>query len=217
MTKARGKLIVFEGSDGSGKTTQAKLLLNLLKKKKISTVYISFPRYEKSMWGKMVRRYLDGDFGNDPDPYLISTLYAGDRMTAAPQLRKWLSEGKVVVANRYAPSSLCHMAAKFKKGPAREKYMKWQQHLEYKENGIPNEDMVVYLRVPANVSQKLMKVRKLDLHEKDKKYMEESFAIYEMVSKKKKNWVRVECSNDGKILPPGKIHKEVVEAVSSLI
>lgn len=215
----KGKLIVFEGADGSGKTTQAELLLNYFKKQKIPAVYISFPRYKDSMWAAMVRRFLDGDFGeiSDVDPYFVSTLYAGDRFSAANKIRKWIKEGKTVVCNRYVGSNIGHMAAKFKKPIERKKYIEWLEDLEYRENGIPKEDIVVLLQVDPVISRKLMKDRKLDIHEKDQKYQEEVYWVYDYFAKQKKNWVRVECTKDGKLLNPEQIHQKLINALRKKI
>lgn len=214
---AKGKLIVIEGGDGSGKTTQAKLLFNSLRKRKTPTVYISFPRYEGSMWGKMVRRYLSGDFGevDQVDPYFASMLYAGDRFSAAPKIRKWLSEGKVVVCNRYVGSNIGHMAAKLKSQSERSKFIKWLEDLEYGENGIPKEDVVVLLAVDPAVSRGLMRGRNLDIHEKDLKYQEEVFKVYDSQAKQKKNWVKVDCTRGGEILSAQEIHEKVLKALRS--
>lgn len=207
----KGNLVVFEGTDGSGKTTQAKLLLNYLKKSKIPNAYISFPRYE-APWGKMVRRYLSGDFGKvgQVDPYLASMFYAGDRAQAAGQMRDWIDEGKIIVCNRYIGSNIGHMAAKFKNQNEKLKYIKWLEDLEYRENKIPKEDLVVLLSVDPRVSRKLMEDRKLDIHEKDLAYQQEVWRVYDFVAGKKKNWVRVSCTENGKLLSEEEIHQKVL-------
>ena len=209
----KGKLIVFEGADGSGKTTQSKLLLKYLKGRKIACEYVSFPRYEDSLWGGMVRRFLRGEFGklNEIDPYLASILYAGDRMTAAPMLRRWLDSGKIVIANRYIGSNIGHMGAKLKTQNSKLKYIKWLEQLEYVENGIPKEDLVIFLYVPIAVSKNLMKGRTLDIHERDFDYQERVLSVYGDLCRKKKNWLKVDCTWRGKILKPEEIHKKVLE------
>lgn len=223
MNDKKGKLIVIEGSDGSGKTTQSKLLLDYLKSHKTPCAYISFPRYEASEWGKMIRRFLDGEFGHI-DPYLASMLYAGDRFGASAEIKKWLEEGKIVVCNRYVGSNIGHMAAKFK-SPAdakalagrqseREKYIQWLENFEYKQNGIPKEDLVILLQLDPKISRKLMKDRKLDIHEKDQRYQEDVFVVYDYVAGVKKNWVKVDCAKDGAILKPGQIAQLVVSALT---
>ena len=211
MNNKRGRLVVFEGTDGSGKTTQAKLLLNYLKKNKIPNAYISFPRYESSMWGKMVRRFLDGDFGQGVDPYLASMLYAGDRAAASETINKWIGEGKIVVCNRYVASNIGHMGAKFVDTKKRKEYILWLTELEYKENAIPKEDLVFLLQVPIKTTKELMKNRKLDIHEKDLTYQKKVFDVYDSFAGRKKNWVKVECTKDGEILSPEEIHSKIVE------
>ena len=228
MNNSLGKLIVFEGVDGAGKTTQAKLLVKYLQKKKIPCAYISFPRYEESLWGKMVRRYLAGDFGevNDVDPYFASMLYAGDRLSAADQIKKWLSDGKVVVCNRYVGSNMAHMGGKVEspsfvrqgrtsdgKQNEKIKFIKWLEDLEYGENKIPKEDLVIFLHVPVQVSRNLIKDRKLDIHEKDLDYLEKVIQVYKKLAKSKNYWERINCTASGKILEPYEIHRKVLEVL----
>lgn len=218
--KSHGKLIVFEGSDGSGKETQSKMLLEYLRAKKIPSQYISFPRYEQSLWGVMVKRYLSGDFGkiDEVDPYLASLPYAGDRASAAPVIRRWIDEGKMVVCNRYVGSNMAHMGGKVK-SPARKagrqksRIINWIEELEYKENKIPKEDVVIFLSVPVVVSRQLITNRKLDIHERDLGYLARVVDVYEELARTRKNWVKVECVRDGKILSPQEIHKKILTLV----
>lgn len=210
--KSHGRLIVFEGSDGSGKETQSKLFLRYLRAQKIPSVYISFPRYEQSLWGAMVKRYLAGDFGKvrEVDPYLASLAYAGDRASAAPAIRKWLNEGKVVVCNRYVGSNMAHMGGKVKSQKSKVKIINWIEELEYKENKIPREDVVIFLSVPVEVSRQLIRNRQLDIHESDLAYLGQVIKVYEELARTRKNWVKVECCRDDKILPPAQIHRKVL-------
>ena len=211
----KGKLIVFEGADGSGKTTQSKLLVEYLKSKKTPYAYLSFPRYEGSMWAQMVKRYLFGEFGkiNEVDGYFASMLYAGDRLSAKDEIKKWIDEGKIVICNRYVPSNLAHMSAKMKSQSEKSKYKVWLEKLEYGENKIPREDLVIFLRVPISVTRKLMKKRNLDIHESNLKYQEKVLAQYELLSDLNKNWAKVNCSKEGKILKPQEVHKMVLEVL----
>lgn len=208
----KGKLIVFEGADGSGKATQARLLLQFLKDKQIPTEFISFPRYKESLWGRMVRRYLDGEFGEvgQVDPYLASVLYAGDRMSASTQIGKWLDEGKIVICDRYVGSNIAHQAAKIASQSEKSKFVEWLEKLEYGENKIPKEDLVIFLSVPVEVSQKLISDRKLDIHEANVNYLKEVIGVYEELAQSRKNWVRVECVENGKLLSPAAIHQKVL-------
>lgn len=207
----KGRLIVFEGIDGSGKATQAKLLLGFFKREKISAEFISFPRYD-SVWGKMIRRYLDGEFGEvgDVDPYLTSVLYAGDRLAASMQIKGWLDKGKLVVCDRYIGSNLAHQAAKLQTPNSKLQFIKWLEKLEYGEDKIPKEDLVILLSVPVEVSQELMDDRKLDIHEIDADYLEKVTREYESLARERKNWVKVECVENGRLLSPKIIHRRVL-------
>jgi dTMP kinase len=206
------KFIVFEGADGSGKSTQAKLLFEYLKTHKIPSKYISFPRYKDSVWGAMIRRYLDGDFGK-LDSYLASMLYAGDRFSAASEIRKWLSDGKLIVCDRYIASNIAHQGAKIKSQAQRVKYIRWLENLEYGENKIPREDLVIFLYVPVAVTQKLMKGRKLDIHEKDVNHLKNALGVYQKVSKERKYWHKLDCTKDGKLMPIEMVHEQVLEII----
>ena len=211
----KGRLIVFEGADGSGKTTQSKLLVSYLSKNSIPNEYISFPRYDDSMWAAMVKRYLLGEFGgiNDVDPYFGSMLYAGDRMSARDEINKWLDDGKKVVANRYTPSNMAHMGAKLASQSEQSKYIEWLGKLEYGENRIPREDLVLFLHVPIDVSKKLMDKRVKDIHENDFKYLEKVVNVYKWLAGELKHWETVECTESGKIIPPAEINKKVLEVL----
>ena len=210
----RGKLIVFEGIDGSGKTTQSTMLLKHLQSKKIPSAYISFPRYEDSMWAQMVKKFLSGQLGN-LDPYTASMLYAGDRMSASDEINQWLSVGKIVVCNRYVGSNIGHMSAKLKTSAERKKYILWLEKLEYSENNIPREDLNVLLQVPVTETKRLMGGRQLDIHERDSAYQREVYKVYDEFSKSRKNWTRVDCTKNGMFLTPDEIHKKILTVLSA--
>lgn len=198
---SKGKLIVFEGADGSGKTTQAKLLLKFLETHKIPRAYVSFPRYDESLWANMVRDYLLGKFGKlgKLDPRLVSCLYAGDRLSASPAMKKWLENGKLLIANRYVASNIAYSTALMKSDKEKTDFIKWLEDLEYNENKLPKEDLVIFLYVPIEVSQKLMKARNLDIHEGNLEYLEKVIKVYQELARRK-NWTVVDCTEHGKIL-----------------
>lgn len=211
MAKNKGKFIVIEGIDGTGKSTQAKLLYNYLKKQKIPAVLTSFPRY-KSAWGKMVRAYLDGEFGTlaEVSPRLASALYAGDRLLASFEINKWLAEGKVVVCDRYAASNVAHQAGKFKDAKARREFVSWLENLEYVENKIPKPDAVILLTIPTNMAQKFMKKRKMDIHETGVSYQAAVADAFLAYAKAKKNWIKVSNVNGEKLKGLKEVSEEVV-------
>jgi len=208
---SKGRFIVIEGSDGSGKATQAKLLYKFLKSKKIPAEMIAFPNYS-STWGKVIVRYLHGEFGNalQVDPYLASILYAGDRLMSAKKIQKWIDAGKIVVCDRYTASNIAHQAAKIKSG--KQKYIDWMEDFEYNQNGIPKEDVVVYLSVPIQASQKLMKGRKLDIHEKNKKYLADVSKVYEKLAKRD-HWKKINCFENKKLLSKKEIHNQILKVL----
>ncbi|HSX19433.1 MAG TPA: hypothetical protein VLE91_04890 [Candidatus Saccharimonadales bacterium] len=210
----QGKLIVFEGIDGSGKTTQSTMLLKYLQSKKVPCAYVSFPRYEDSIWAQMVKKFLLGELGK-LDPYTASMLYAGDRMSASPQISKWLADGKMVICNRYVGSNIGHMTAKLKTPAERRKYISWLEDLEYGENKIPKEDLVVLLQVPVTQTKRLMGGRQLDIHERDSAYQREVYKVYDEIAKIRKNWVAVDCTKNELFLTPDDIHKKILAVLSA--
>lgn len=211
IRKTQGKFIVFEGADGSGKSTQAKLFFEFLKRQKIPAVLTSFPRYE-SAWGKMIRRYLNGEFGgiNEVGPYVASMLYVGDRLLAKDEIKKWLNEGKTVVCDRYVASNIAHQSAKLKTPKAKLQFIKWVEELEYKENKIPKPDLVILMTIPSSVAQKFMARRVRDIHEVDTKYQEAVAKAFEDYAKGKTNWITVSNMRGNKLRSIEVVNKEIV-------
>ena len=211
-TMGKGKFIVFEGADGTGKTTQAKLLFNYLKKNQKNTVFFSFPNYQ-SAWGKMVRRYLDGEFGDvgEVSPYLASMLYAGDRLLESPRIWKWLKDGKTIICDRYMASNIAHQAAKIKDQKLKIKYIKWLEELEYSENKIPKPDLVILLTIPETIAQKFMRRRIRDIHEKNLAYQKRVAKEFFDLAGANKNWVVVSNTKDGRLKKIDEVHKEIVK------
>ena len=208
----KGKFIVFEGADGTGKTTQAKLLFDYLKKKKGDAVFFSFPNY-KSAWGKMVRRYLDGEFGDvgEVSPYLASMLYAGDRLLESERIKRWQKVGKTIICDRYMVSNIAHQAAKIKSQSEQSKFVKWLEELEYGENKIPKPDFSILLTIPQNIAQKFMKRRIRDIHERNVSYQKKVAKAFEDYAKTNKNWAVVANTKGGKLKKTDEIHKEILE------
>lgn len=211
-----GQFIVFEGADGSGKTTQAKLLVDYFKKNKKDTVFLSFPNYQ-SAWGRMVRRYLDGEFGEvgKVNPYLASILYAGDRLLESERIRKQLGLGKLVVCDRYMASNIAHQAAKIKSQSEKTKFIKWLENLEYRENKIPRPDLVVLLTIPIGVAQQLMGRRKLDIHEKNLQYQKRVARAFLDLAKTNKNWVVVSNTKGDGLRKIAEVHVEIIKTLKS--
>lgn len=226
MNKA-GKFIVIDGSDGSGKQTQADILIKRLKKLGKKVKYFDFPQYEKSFFGKMVGRYLNGEFGeiSDTNPYLISILYAGDRFEASSKIKNALEEGCIVVSNRYIQSNMGFQTAKMKSEKQKDEFLKWLEKMEYSIFNIPKADRVIYLHVPSRISQKLVDHKakrnytdkKRDLHEANLKFLKSVEKQYLDLSVRYKEWEKVECVEYGQIMTPEKISDLVFEVIKPMI
>jgi dTMP kinase len=218
---SRGKLVAIEGIDGSGKGTQIELFARALETRGIACARFRFPRYE-STFGHQVARFLNGEFGklDEVDPYLSSVLYAGDRFEAKPELEAALAAGKTVLADRYIGSNLAHQTARV---PARkrEEFIAWLKHLEYGIYGLPQEDLVIYLRLPAKEAHHMVGLkparryttRARDILEADVKHLEEAAAIYDRLATERP-WVKIECMEAGstKLRSPDAIHQDVLKA-----
>ena len=221
-----GKIIALEGIDGSGKRTQLELLASALEERKFPTYRISFPRYE-SFYGKLVGRYLNGEFGTleAVDPHLSALLYAGDRLEAKPEMEAALAAGKIVLADRYVGSNMAHQSARVAL-EKREEFCAWLKHLEYTLYGLPAEDLVIYLRVPFDEAHRLVGLKaardytklKRDIQEADSKHLEITGIIYDRLATEA-NWVRIDCidASSGSLRSPEEIHEDVLRCVEARI
>jgi dTMP kinase len=219
MEDRKGKLVVIDGADGSGKSTQTKLLLKYLKKHNFKNRYISFPRYYTSFHGRHVGRFLRGEFSHEGagaaeiSPYLSSLAFALDRLTARDQIVEWLSEGNVVVADRYVSASMAHQGSKLPKENQRE-FVDWLYSMEYKEHKLPKEDVVIYLHVPVDTAQKLMKEqgREVDTADKDIHHQKLTVEMYKNLVARYKHWQILECIDEhGQLLSIDEIHKKILD------
>jgi dTMP kinase len=199
---ARGKFVVLEGIDGSGKRTQMEMLARALASKNIECRRVSFPRYE-GFFGKMAAQFLNGEFGplEAVDPHFSALLYAGDRLESKPEIEAALAEGKAVLADRYVGSNLAHQGARVPLGK-RAEFLKWLKQLEYEVYGLPQEDLVVYLHVPPKVAQRLVgkkaartyTKRRRDLQEANLGHLKAASEVYDELSRQP-NWVRIGCGD----------------------
>lgn len=171
-------LIVLEGLDGAGKSTQIQRLRGYLAEQGLETEYLHFPRFDSPVFGELIARFLRGEFGSadQVDPYLVALLYAGDRHDAAPMIRQWLAEGKAVVLDRYVYSNIGYQCGKLADPEARKRLTEWILHLEYNYYQIPRPDLSLFLDVPfAFTERKLKEVREGD----DRSYLNGSKDIHE--------------------------------------
>jgi dTMP kinase len=222
----RGKFIVLEGIDGSGKHTQIELLVRAMLSRGVEFAEVGFPNYE-GFFGKLVAQFLNGDFGplEAVDPHFSALLYAGDRLESKSEIEQELAEGKTVVADRYIASNLAHQGARTPPDK-RVAFLKWLKELEYGVYGLPHEDLVVYLRVPPAEAHRLIAKKgkreytqlERDLQESNLAHLEAASAVYDDLAKGPE-WVTVECFDAAakKLRSPGSIHKEVLAAVESRV
>jgi dTMP kinase len=222
----RGLLIAFEGIDGSGKHTQAKLLEHSLQGLGHKVYSTGFPQYE-SWFGTMVGKFLNGDFGSleSVDPHFTALLYAGDRFEAKSRLETELNAGKIVLIDRYISSNLAHQVARAAP-EKRAEFLRWIEHLEYTIYGLPRENLILYLRVPPSQAQKLVAQKaerkytseKHDIQEKSLRHLEDAAEMYDMLSRSRP-WATVQCydaQNNGLRLPED-IAAEGLQAVKPLL
>lgn len=216
-----GKLIVVEGSDGAGKGTQVEMLLNYCKSNNVKTSTFDFPQYYKTFFGKFAGRFLKGEFGDikDVPPYIVSIPFAADRWQAKDDIQRELDLGKLVVLNRYATSNVAYQSAKLAPKD-REAYQEWDFEMEYNQFQIPKEDLVIFLYVPYQISQKLIeqkaarkylgKEAKKDIHEANGEFLKSVEDVYLKLAKKYPHWVTVDCTKNGELLSREEIHAKVV-------
>ncbi len=223
LQKRKGKLIVIDGGDGSGKATQSDLLRTYLTNAGYRVKYMDFPRYYSSFHGRVVGRFLSGEFGalDQVSPYLAALAYAIDRAGTKEEMDAWLTQGGILLCNRYATSSMAHQGAKFPPEKQAE-FVDWLDEMEYKVHKIPREDIVVYLYVPWKLGYELTLKKedrkyvqgKLDIAEKDMHHREASEAMYLKLAKERNNWITINCVDDhGGILPKETIHDRIVSAL----
>ena len=222
---ARGKLIVIEGIDGSGKRTQLELLARAFEQRGLPYARISFPNYE-GFFGQLVARFLNGDFGplDAVDPHFSALLYSGDRYESKPAMEATLAAGKNLLCDRYIGSNLAHQGARVTP-QKRAEFLEWLRNLEYKIYGLPAEDLVIYLRVPVAEADRLIGKRpkrrytelRRDLQEADKRHLEGAAEVYEELGLQP-HWVRIDCADArGALRRPDQIHAEVLGVIGGMM
>jgi dTMP kinase len=210
-----GKLVVIEGGDGTGKQTQAKLLLERLQKEGFCAAGVSFPRYN-SFFGKIVKDYLKGHFGTKEQApiELVSLLYSLDRFEFKPELEKLLHEEKIVVCDRYSESNFAHQGAKIRDEEKRKVFLEWIKKVESR---LPQARVKFFLDMPAEAFKKLLQERHesfaSDIHESDPEYLEKTRQIYLELVEQGENWEKISCAEklqgEWKLKPRQQIHENI--------
>lgn len=214
---SRGLLIVIEGSDGAGKATQYNLLAERLKAVGYDVSKFDFPRYDKDS-SYFVRQYLGGEYGpaGKISPYTASLFYALDRYEAAKDIENDLKAGKIVLMNRYVGSNMAFQGAKFEDPVEQRGFFVWEDNLEFELLKIPRPDINIFLRVPAEVSKRLIKERsvktgvKLDEHEKNNEFLKKALYTYDLLCQLfPKDFTAIDCAKNGQLMS--------IPAISNLI
>lgn len=218
-----GKLIVIEGSDGSGKATQSMKLYEELRDKGHKVMKVEYPDYNSES-SALVKMYLSGKFGSRPgdvNPYASSTFYAVDRFASYKTVwGDFYNAGGIVIADRYTTSNMVHQAAKITDEVERDRFLDWLWDLEFDKMGLPVPDMVIFLDMPPEFSFKLIKDRdnkitgksEKDIHEKDLSYLENSYKNSCYLAEKY-NWFKIPCVDNGRILTIDEIHETILNII----
>jgi len=211
--RQKGKFIVLEGIDGAGKSTQFVLLQQALEEQGYSVKTLDFPRYQDSLFGGLVKRMLEGEFGalDRISPYLGTLPYMIDQALMAPAIKEWLVKGYMVVSNRYFTSNFGHQVGKL---PVEKHQVlrEWLEKAGYEELGIVKEDIVLFFDVKPAVSKRLVRsrtTRSRDKAEKSAAHQKRSYEAFLEAIDYFPHWIRVECVQDGKILTQETIHQNV--------
>lgn len=223
----KGKLIIIEsGSDASGKATQAEKLYERLLREEYKVRKITFPNYESPAC-MPVKMYLNGDFGEKPEDvnaYVASTFYAIDRFASyKTEWEEFYKNGGIIIADRYTTSNMVHQAVKME-NEEKDKFLNWLYELEFNLYKLPVPDCVVFLDVPPEISQELMKDRankftgekEKDIHERDKQYLINSYNNSLKIAEKY-SWNKIKCNNGNRLKSIDEIHNAIYNEVKKYI
>ncbi|HCY18082.1 MAG: Thymidylate kinase [Candidatus Nomurabacteria bacterium GW2011_GWF2_35_12] len=231
MKKYKGKLIVIDGTDGSGKATQVELLAKRLKKEGKTVKIVDFPEYYKNFFGAFIGHCLSEQYYKflNVHPKIASVLYAADRWESSEELRNWLKKGHIVIANRYVSANQIHQAGKIKSVKKRNNFMKWLEKMEYEVFKIPKPDLILYLDFPTKIVLQLLKGResskmkraylkkRKDVHETDVNFLINSRKSALKLVKEIPNFIKIECVPKNKILSRQNIHEKIYEKVKKVL
>jgi dTMP kinase len=222
------KLFVIEGVDGSGKSTQLKLLRSFFTRKGYSCEFLHFPRTDAPYFGELIARFLRGEFGslNEVDPYMVALLYAGDRRDASEMIRGWLNNKKIVLLDRYTYSNIAYQCAKIDNPDSQDKLMNWILNLEFEHFGIPKPDLNLFLDVPFSFTEKKLRSERSgddrtylkgtrDIHEESLNFQKKVRDIYLKVARSDDRLVVIDCNQgNGLMQSPEMISSFILKIIS---
>lgn len=209
------KLIVIEGLDGAGKSTQISLLKQWFADRNLQCRYIHFPRTEAPYFGELIARFLRGEFGDldTVDPYLVAMLYAGDRKDAAIMIETWLEEKYFVILDRYTYSNIAYQCAKVSTPEEELRLREWILKLEFEHFGIPKPDINIFLDVPFRFTEEKLNSRRhgddrnylmgnCDIHEQSLEFQKRVRDIYLSVAASDEKLQVISCRDEDEMMPP---------------
>ena len=219
-----GKLIVIEGTDGSGKSTQFRQLTQRLTQEDVQFKTLIFPQYSEPS-SALIRMYLGGEFGSNPkdvNAYAASAFYAVDRYASYKKdWGTWYDNGGIIVSDRYTTSNAVHQASK-ETGENQKEFLRWLYEFEYDKLGLPRPDLIIYLDVPTAFTEKMMRGREAatnthaDIHEKDLDYL----AVCRETGRAAAGfygWTVIDCVRGGQMRSIEDIHEEIYRQVKACL
>ena len=224
-------LVVLEGLDGAGKSTQVKKLRSYLEEVFGKIEYIHFPRYDAPVYGELISRFLRGDFGDNETvhPQLVALLFAEDRHGAAPGMKQILAQGGTVLLDRYVYSNIAYQCAKVKDEAEAETLRNWIFNTEYGDFELPRPDLNIFLDVPIGFVESKLKSQRggqdreylegaQDIHEADIQFQIRVRDIYRKQCEIDPKFTRIDCADEnGNMLPPDAIFAKIQAVVDSII
>jgi dTMP kinase len=227
----KGKLIVIDGTDGSGKATQVALLAKKLMSEGKKVKIVDFPEYYDNFFGEFIGHCLSEQYYKflNVHPKIASVLYAADRWESRDKIEDWLKKGYIIIANRYVSANQIHQGGKIKSSKKRNDFIKWLDQMEYEVFGISRPDITLYLSLPIKIVLQLLKDRdsskmkraylkkKKDVHEADVDFLVNSRKSAMKLIKEIPNFIKIECSEKNNILSREIIHEMIYEKVKKVI
>jgi dTMP kinase len=222
------RFLVIEGLDGSGKSTQLKLLREYLEKNSMPYKYLHFPRLEEGVYGELIARFLRGEMGaNDQvDPYLVALMFAGDRADASSLINGWMEDGKLVVVDRYVYSNIAFQCAKLEDLDEQKKLRDWILQFEYGHNRLPRPDLNLYLNVPFAFTRKQLNEQRAgddraylkgerDIHEENLDFQERVRQVYISLQDHVDDLEIIDCMDSGGgMCSPEQISKLIIKKLN---
>lgn len=224
MRMEKGKLIVIDGGDGSGKKTQTKLLVERLQNEGVAVETLDFPQYTNNTFGALLKECLKGERGDflSIDPHIASTLYAADRFESKGKIEAWLSEGKIVIIDRYVSSNMLHQGGKIEDETERAEFLGWLDKVEHDIFGIPRPDVIIYCSLDPHIRMQLLEAEAketnvdTDTAEKDLVHQAQADTAAAHIVAQMNNWQTVECAPGGELRTIEDIHEEIYQKVMSV-